>query len=364
MGRFIQEEKKEKSCADISASPLELMPTCLGLGGGTKTESTASASASGSGSATGSRSGSGSGSGSNTPPKEASYWEIDISATNARGEWCGSKMSATPRYLSSKKKTKVPCDGRRRDDDALGKRFSQTFTNGFKRKERDRRTLNRCFLSSLVNEDYKDPVEQTIAPLHERSIQDCLRTIYGPYKRGDIGAIRGATLAPLFNRKMCTYSSEFIPRSLSGVELNKVGFEIQKNRNETTKLAVAGKMNPPPSNYQRNYYRFPPESARKAVLPPFIPTQLILDVQPLKHKTGNSISRTMFPEQTVEQMRIAKPMKIMPRHSITKIKLVQSPSKSTYDRNFDAESIAQEFVHMMDNWSPRKKPSEQNEIVD
>jgi len=140
--------------------------------------------------------------------------------------------------------------------------------------------------------------------------------------------------APLYQRSMCSYTTQFVPRPLDGAMINKECYKLFKEKCETpgTSSAGAGKFRGETTS-MASYPQYSRTESEKAIPPNFKPIQEKHVSAENKLLVTKSAQHKQFPCPSVEDTKNARPEAFKPKYKTHKSVGTMS-AVSSYKRDF------------------------------
>lgn len=189
------------------------------------------------------------------------------------------------------------------------------------------------FYSTSTADSFRSPMEHSSsAPvLLEQARAKSVQGIHDINRSGKFKPSR----APLYQRSMCSYTQQFVPRPLDGVQINKECYNLFKEKCETPATSSGGKGAKfhDETTTGASYPNYSSEASQKAIPPNFKPKNQVHVSRENKLLVTLSAQHREFPCPTPEATRTARPEAFKPKYK-THRSVGTMSAVSSYNRDY------------------------------
>jgi len=155
------------------------------------------------------------------------------------------------------------------------------------------------FFSTSAQDSFRSPLlqsKQLLAGARSKSVQDI----------HDSNAYYKAPEAPMYQRSMCTYAQDFVPRPLGGCQATSESCKLFKDKSETVTMKPApGSLQKDTSN-SKSYPALSPEACQRAIMQPFVPTGNLQVAAGVKMMVTDSDTHSKYQFPSPDMMKLAR----------------------------------------------------------
>ncbi|CAD7929859.1 unnamed protein product [Amoebophrya sp. A25] len=146
------------------------------------------------------------------------------------------------------------------------------------------------------------------------------------------------SVAPLYQRTMCAYTQQFVPRPLDGVQINKECYDLFKEKCETPSTSSGGKgaIFYSETTTATSYPKYSRVQSEKAIAPNFKPAQSKHVSDENKMLVTQSFQHKEYPCPSPQATKNARPAAFRPAYKTHKAVGSMSGS-SSYSREFNPD---------------------------
>mmetsp|Transcript_16601 Transcript_16601/g.41052 ORF Transcript_16601/g.41052 Transcript_16601/m.41052 type:complete len:291 (+) Transcript_16601:204-1076(+) len=192
------------------------------------------------------------------------------------------------------------------------------------------------FYSTSTADSFRDPIEYSkdTPELH----RDCRGTnVQGIHDINRSGKFKPSR-APLYQRSMCAYTQQFVPRPLDGVQINKECYDLFKEKCETPSTSSGGKgaIFHGETTTAASFPQYSRTLSEKAIAPNFKPAQAKHVSDENKMLVKQSFQHKEYPCPTPDATKNARPAAFKPAYKTHKAVGTMS-AVSSYNREYHAD---------------------------
>jgi len=196
----------------------------------------------------------------------------------------------------------------------------------------DKHIFRNIFYSTSSADSYREPArhhnlelgKSLLAGSRSKSVQDIHDGNRASFKK---------SVAPLYQRTMCSYTQQYVPRPLDGVEINKECYDLFKEKCETSTAANKGGAFRGETTTMNSYQGYDLAQSMKAIPPNFKPLQQMHVNKENKLLVTQSAQHKDFPAPSPEHTRTARPEAFKPKYKMHKA-VGSFVSGSSYSRDY------------------------------
>ena len=199
----------------------------------------------------------------------------------------------------------------------------------------DKHIFKNIFYSTSSGDSFRSPAAHAVRQpsLHAGAKGKSVQDIH------DISRARGQykhSTAPMYQRTMCSYTQEFVPRPLDGAQINKECYDLFKEKCESASTGAAGAQAQFRSETTTgdSFPEYDKDSCVKAIPPNFKPKQQKHVNSENKLLVTQSFSHKEYPCPSVEHTKNARPEAFKPKYKMHKSVGSLSSARSSYNRDY------------------------------
>lgn len=187
------------------------------------------------------------------------------------------------------------------------------------------------FYSTSSADSFRAPSEHSKSTplLHAQARGASVQSIHDHNRAGKFKPSQ----APLYQRSMCSYTQQFVPRPLDGVAINKECYDLFKEKCETATTSSSGAKFHDETETGLSYQAYDENSMRSAIPPNFKPENAVHVSKENKLLVTISAQHREYPCPSPEHTKNARPEAFKPKYKTHRAVGTMS-AVSSYKRDF------------------------------